>query len=161
MTARAVAGAAPRVTVHKAGTIVASSELKEDEGGLGAYRAAFKHLAPGQYTLRPTGAKVQQLLDEERYTGPVEAEITIDPRESPELRSTRCNLPLLKKIAAATGGMLVQPTAVAAVLDQLDLSPEISEQVSRRPLWTRWALLWIFLGCLTMEWILRKVTGLA
>ena len=161
MTARAVAGATPRVTVHKAGTIVASSGLKEDEGGLGAYRAAFKHLAPGQYTLRPAGAKVQQLLNEERYTGPVEAEITIDPRESPELRSTRCNLPLLKKIAAATGGMLVQPTAAGAVLDQLDLSPEISEQVSRRPLWTRWALLWIFLGCLTMEWILRKVTGLA
>ncbi|KKK61193.1 hypothetical protein LCGC14_3016790, partial [marine sediment metagenome] len=43
----------------------------------------------------------------------------------------------------------------------VDMSPEVSESVARRPLWDRWALLWLFVACLCVEWLTRKLTGMA
>jgi len=87
--------------------------------------------------------------------------VTVEPQLSPELREVRCNLPLLKKIADSSGGMVLPPTGVAHLLRQLDLSPDVAETISRRPLWARWTLLWLFLGCLTLEWTVRKLSGMA
>ncbi len=42
-----------------------------------------------------------------------------------------------------------------------DLEPETTESIARRPLWTRWWCLWVFVGCLAAEWIVRKRIGLA
>jgi len=46
-------------------------------------------------------------------------------------------------------------------MGQLDLSPEVTERTERQPTWARWACLWVFLGCLTAEWIVRKLGGMA
>ena len=87
--------------------------------------------------------------------------MAVDPYDSPELRDTRCNLALLKQIAEATHGAVLPPTGIGAAMSSLRLDPQISETVSRRPLWTRWECLWAFVGCLSIEWTLRKLTGLA
>jgi hypothetical protein len=75
------------------------------------------------------------------------------------MMDTRCDRALLEQIAKTTGGQIVPPTAVAEVLELASLSPEVHENVERTPLWNRWANLWIILGCLFVEWIVRKAKG--
>ncbi len=104
---------------------------------------------------------MQALLREEGYAETVKTDVVIEPPFSPELRNTRCNLPLLTQIAAATGGAVVPPTALPTVLATLNLSPEVSEEVGQVPLWPRWRYLALFLGCLSVEWVMRKLAGLA
>ena len=82
-------------------------------------------------------------------------------RRNPEGRREKENKQLLAQIAKMTQGMLVPPTALEEMLSRIDLSPEITQDVQQRPLWDRWPFLWVFLGCLTIEWIVRKLTGLA
>jgi hypothetical protein len=91
----------------------------------------------------------------------VETTVRIDPPNSLELRNTRCNLPLLARLAQSTNGLVLPPTAVATAMNRIDLAPAVTESSSRKPLWDQWLCLWIFLGCLTAEWIIRKLGGLS
>jgi len=157
----AVTGAAPRVVAYHHEDIVTSVALAEDEEIAGLYRGELKKLPPGSIVLEVAGAQIQSLLAAEGFGKPVRAIITVDPHRSMELRNTRCNLPMLNQLAQSSGGMVVPPTALGPVLSQLDLSPRVSEKVAKRPLWNRWAALWVFLGCLAVEWVVRKLVGLA
>ncbi len=156
-----VSGASCRGVARQSERVVATVDLVEDEDAPGLYAGVFKGLSKGRTTISVAGVEVQSLLAAEGYTDPVETFVVINPDISPELRNTRCNLPLLAQIAEATGGLVVPPTGLAAAVSQLDLSPEVSETVTERPLWTRWTCLWVFLGCLTVEWVVRKSVGLA
>ena len=104
---------------------------------------------------------VGSLLASEAYSGEVETSIGIELQKTLELRNTRCNLSLLNQIAESSGGQVIPPTALKTVLSQLDLSPKVSQTVSQKPLWAKWTYLWLFLGFLTAEWIIRKLVGLA
>jgi len=86
--------------------------------------------------------------------------VTIESSDNIEMLDTRCNRPLLEQIAKMTGGQVVPPTAIDEVLKLASLSPEVTETVHRTPLWNRWKNLWIVLGCLSVEWIVRKRKGL-
>ena len=86
--------------------------------------------------------------------------ISVESSDSLEMMDTRCDRALLEQIAKTTGGAVVPPTAVSEVLQLASLSPEVHENVERIPLWNRWANLWIILGCLFVEWIVRKAKGL-
>ena len=77
------------------------------------------------------------------------------------MRDTRADVPLLAQIAETTGGLVVEPTALAEVISLADLSPRMTQQTERRALWDRWMTLGIVFGCLCAEWILRKRVGLA
>ena len=73
---------------------------------------------------------------------------------------TSDNDTLFKKEKKITGGQIVPPTAMSEVLQLASLTPEVTETVRRKPLWNRWANLWIVFGCLSFEWIVRKQKGL-
>jgi len=156
-----VVGAACQVSPRIGRRLIGSFNLTEDKDDPGVYRGVLKGLPAGSVTISAEGADVRALLEREGYQGQVETVVTVDPAGSLELRNTRCNLPLLKEIAESTGGQLLHPTGLRDVVSLLDLWPERSETVTRRPLWARWWLLWVFLGCLAVEWIVRKLAGLA
>jgi len=156
----AVEEAICRAVARQDGRIIQAVDLVEDEQSPGEYRGTFEHLPAGPIRIQPTGQRIKQLLETEDYRETVETIARIDPPDLLELRNTRCNLPLLTQLAEATGGAVVPPTAVAAAMGQVDLSPEVTKDVQRQPLWTRWACLWIFLGCLAAEWIVRKLGGM-
>jgi hypothetical protein len=156
-----VAGATPRVVAQQDQQTIAGADLVEDPAKPGTYRGTVKKLPAGQITLLAGGVKVDELTKGEGSKEPVKATVTVDPYDSPELRNTRCNLPLLTQIAEVTHGAVLQPTGVGAAMSTLRLEPEITKTVSRQPLWARWTCLWVFVGCLTIEWTLRKLTGLA
>jgi hypothetical protein len=158
---KSVSGADCTAVARQDEQTVARVELIEDDQEPGIYKAVLPPLPTGSVTISAVGGQIQSLLAEEQYTEPVETRIMVDPDISKELRHTRCNLPLLKQIADVTGGLVLPPTALAATLSQLDLAPEVSENVTQQPLWTRWAYLWVFVGCLAAEWLIRKLAGLA
>jgi hypothetical protein len=156
-----VSGADCRIVARQDDKLIARTDLLEDEDIPGVYMGTLKDLPVGTITIEVAGVEVQELLAGEQYNEPVETTIVMEPDMSLEMRNTRCNLPLLTQIAESSGGMVIQPTSLAEAMSQLDLSPVVTETVNQRPLWNKPLFLLIFLACLSLEWIVRKLTGMA
>jgi hypothetical protein len=156
-----VQNAVCRVVARLNGEVVGSVDALPDKEISGVYSGSLKGLPDGQMMLRAEGSTVETLLASENRSNQVETEVIVEPEDVLELRNTQCNLSLLSRIADLTGGALIPPTGLGAAMSAIDLSPKISKTVETQPLWDRWIYLWIILTCLTIEWILRKRTGLA
>jgi len=156
----AVSGVVVRAVAMHEGSEVAEVTLEEDRQQDGLYTAVLEDLPTGSVRIRAEGPQVSRLLAQEKYDGVVETEVVIDPPDVLELRDTRCNLALLKQVADSTGGLVVPPTGLKAAISHLDLSPEVTEEVRVEPLWAHWGFLVVFLGCLAIEWIIRKSIGM-
>jgi len=157
-------GAMAHVVAEMDGQPVTETELKEDERVGGLYHAEFSQLPVGSYEVSAAGADIDALLESENPSQRGDrprAPFTIEPNISSELRDTRCNLPLLRQISEASGGLVVPPTAIGELLNQLDLEPVEHASVSYQPQWSRWSLLWIFVALLSIEWVVRKLLGLS
>jgi hypothetical protein len=139
--------------------LFATVPLAEETEAPGLYRATLRDLPEGRLRLSVGGEGLAALQAESGREDP-SVEILVEPPVSAEMRQTRCNLPLLEKLARASGGAVVKPTALPTVLSLLDLEPEVTVDVQRRPLWPRWSLLWLFVGCLSFEWVVRKLCHL-
>jgi hypothetical protein len=154
---RTVAGGQCTVEARRDKQLVRTVELHEDAKAPGTYRGSLDDLPLGPLTLRAGGSTVDSLLAEESYKGPVEHVVAVDPRLSTELSSPLCNLPLLQQLADASGGAVLPPASVPAALARINAVPDIQQSIiSRQPIWNRWRYLWIFIGCLTFEWLTRK-----
>ena len=57
--------------------------------------------------------------------------------------------------------MIVPPTGLEAAMGRLNLEPETSEIISKKSLWNRWDLFYLFLACLSLEWAGRKYLRLS
>jgi hypothetical protein len=158
---RAVSGAAIQVSALNEGKVVQEIPVREDANRPGSYYGQLEQLPVGPNKLQVSGDAIKNLLAAEKYRRPVELTVNIDPSGVLELRHPLCNLPLLREIADASGGMIVPPTGLKAALSQLNLDPEVLENVTKKPLWNRWDLFWIFILCLSLEWAGRKYLGLS
>jgi hypothetical protein len=159
-TGRPLADQEVQVTARVLDETIMSVPLVADDEIAGRYSASFKGLAPGAYEIMVEGSIVDELLSGQQEQTNVRSLVSIESSDSLEMMDTRCDRALLEQIAKTTGGAVVPPTAVAEVLQLASLSPEVHENVERTPLWNRWANLWIILGCLFVEWIVRKAKGL-
>jgi hypothetical protein len=158
---RAVTGAAPQLSALHDGQLLQAINFKEDASRAGSYNALLEQLPAGPVKLQVSGDQVSALLAAEKYRRPIETTINIDPSGMVELRHPLCNLSLLREIADSAGGILLPPTGLKAALQQLNLDPQVLETVTKKPLWNRWDLFWLFIGCLTLEWVGRKYAGLS
>ena len=158
---RAVIGGTPQISALQNGQLLQAVVLKEDASRPGSYAALLEQLPAGPVTLQLSGSEITTLLAAENYRRPIETTIHIDPSGMVELRHPLCNLSLLREIADSAGGMLIPATGLSAAVQQLNLDPEVLETVSKKPLWNRWDLFALFIGCLTLEWIGRKYVGLS
>ncbi len=158
---QAVSGAKLQIAALQEDKLVHEIAIKEDASRPGTYRGALEQLPTGPVKIQVAGDAVKNLLASENYHRPVETTINIDPSGMLELRHPLCNMPLLREIADASGGIIVPPTGLKAALQQINLDPEVMETVTKRPLWNRWDLFWLFIACLTLEWAGRKYLGLS
>ena len=161
-TGRPLAGQSVQVAVRTLEDDVATAELTSDPNVAGRYFCSLKSLPPGAYEIVVRGSILDELMagtesENEKLNRTM---IAIDPGDDLEMLDTRCDRAMLEQIAELTGGQVVPPTALAEVLNLASLSPEVNETVRHVPLWNRWANLWIVLGCLVVEWIVRKQKGL-
>jgi hypothetical protein len=152
-----VAGAQCGIEAIRQNQVAKVIDLHEEAGTPGAYRGLFADLPAGPITLRATGATVQSLLAGEGRTEPVEQLLNVDIKGTTELNDPVCNLPLLNQIADAGGGVLLPPAALQNALARLNVAPDAQDtELGRQPAWDRWSFLWIFAGCLTIEWLARR-----
>ena len=156
-----VSGAQLEAEAQSQERVLATVALVEDENIPGRYLARLDGLDPGSLDIGVSGDEVDRLLSTESVEGPIETPIAIDPAMGTETRDTRSDRALLNQIAEVTGGQVIPPTALAEVVRLADFSPTVHEETTRLPLWNRWTLLWLIVGCLTFEWFLRKRVGLA
>jgi hypothetical protein len=157
---RPVPTAEVRVQASTEGHASSLIELKPDPKIPGRYLGEFSPSEEGSVTLVASGADVAQLLAGEGFTKPVATTVMVESPPSVEMQDTRSNVPLLKQIAGLTGGQVVPPAAVGQIVELTDLEPAVHEDTIRQPIWNRWGLLWLFCGVLTVEWSIRKMTGL-
>jgi hypothetical protein len=158
---KTVSGGNCSVEAKEDGRLIKVIELHEETNSPGVYQGIFSDLPAGAVTLRATGRNVLSLLAAEKRSDPVERVINVDPQGAAEMRNPLCNLPLLNQIANACGGSVIPPASVQNALANLDVAPDVQDTLlSRAPLWNRWGFLWIFVGCLTLEWVARKYCGM-
>jgi hypothetical protein len=157
---RPVSNAEVRVQASTDGGAASLIELRPDPKIPGRYLAEISPTDEGTLSLSASGTDVTQLLASEGFSKPVTTTVVVDPKQSIEMEDTRSNVPLLKQIAGLTGGQTVPPAAVGQLVELTNLEPAVHEETVRQPLWDRWIFLWLFCGVLTIEWTLRKATGL-
>jgi hypothetical protein len=88
----------------------------------------------------------------------LEVQILDDPSEQ---QNPLPDHDLLRRIAAKSGGKVLQgPKDLASMIDAL---PRVfgPPEIKKAPLWSRWWLLALLLGLLTVEWVYRRRLGLA
>lgn len=137
--------------------------LVEDESDPGRYLGTFEHLPAGLYHVEPRGDAVDAVLQSqaaEDQAAP-KAHFAVRSPLNREVLDTRSDPALAQRIAEATGGQVLPPTAVGEVLALIDLAPIVTESTERVPLWVEWKYLWIVFGCLSTEWFVRKRLGLS
>jgi len=156
----AVRDATVNATASLDNKVVSTITLATDPNVSGRYVGRFDTLSPGNYKIAVRGSEVTRLLQEEKFTGDIEVAAVIEPPILTEATDLRSNRPLLAEIAAATSGQVIHPTTIEEVVRLAALTPHVEEETTHQPLWNRWVFLWIILGCLVVEWILRKKTGL-
>jgi hypothetical protein len=135
-------------------------EMAPDPQVPGRYFGTFADLTAGAYQLAVRGKAVDELLKQSTQADEVKATITVTASDSLELMNTQCNRALLEQVAQMTGGQVIPPTALSEVLQLVSFAPEVNESIQRTPLWNRWSNLFIVLGCLFTEWMVRKGKGL-
>jgi hypothetical protein len=159
---RVVAGGQASIEARHDGQLLKLLDLHEDASSPGVYRGTFDDLPLGPIILRAAGGTVQSLLAEENHPEAIEQKLAVDPKGSTELSNPLCNLPLLTQLADASGGAVVSPASIPAALAQIRAVPDVQETVlSRQPAWNRWSYLWLFIGCITFEWLARKYWRMA
>ena len=124
----------------------------------GKYSAVVGELPPGVYRIEPIGDAIDA-LQAETALDRASSSFTVKEDLPLELVDTRCDRALAGQIANITGGQVIPPTAIDEILKLTDLEPIVTEKVQRQPLWVRWEFLFLVLGCLQLEWIIRKWKG--
>jgi hypothetical protein len=157
---RPLSGESIEAEARTFGDQVVSVALQSDSEVPGRYFGTLDRLTVGAYQMAVTGPIVDKLLPPGGENAQVVSTITVRSTGGVELANTQSNRPLMEQVAEITGGQLIPPTAIDEVFQLVSFTPEVSERIERTPLWNRWTSLWLVLGCVFTEWIVRKSKGL-
>ena len=116
----------------------------------------------GKVVSLPAGEYTVKLQVEGADIGPndIATSLFVHSPQGLELSDLSANAELLRQIAQASGGRLLQADELAE-LPAL-IRPEVQQLSIRHeyPLWDKWPTLLLFFALLTAEWIVRKLNGL-
>jgi uncharacterized membrane protein len=120
----------------------------------GRYVSELWMRQPGGYVAQVTGT-----APDGRSLGTDEIGWTSDPTHG-EFDRLGTNRDLLQQIASDTGGELVPAAEIADFSQRLSSRPVPVSEVWVYPLWHRWWILTLAIGCLCCEWGLRRLRGM-
>jgi len=117
-------------------------------------------LPPGQYAIELAIPQLADKLFAENSRLPLRASFSVRAAPHQELFALEANRPLLDELAAASRGKVFQPWELddleAALLQRGEVQIEHHEQ----RLWQWWGVLVVVVALLSLEWVLRKLSGL-
>ena len=151
---RAMPRAKAEAWLMREGRKVATIALTADENETGIYRGRTAPLTDGDYEVR---VRVEGLPDAEMKarTG-----FAVRRTATGELAELNCNEPLLRELAANSGGRYFREEELGALLERLRPLSEGRVVETETVLWQSW---WWFGGIillLALEWALRKRAGM-
>jgi len=148
----------PTVTLSRDGKKIASIPLTADENSGGAFRGKTSALAPGDYEVRVDAGRLVPATDDMPVTFHVQRK---GGDSSSELAELTCNEELLKQMAHASGsGEFFREEEADKLLTQLDPLSKGRIEESETVLWQSWFWFIPVILLLTVEWTIRKRTGL-
>lgn len=116
------------------------------------YRAEFEASMPGAHKLAAA------VTSEGKTAADVSTLIDVDPSRG-ELAGTRIDHRNLARIAAATGGKVIDPADPGTWPDSADLPRVSIRQTQTLDLWNNFTLLFILCGLFGVDWLLRLLRG--
>ncbi|MCL4304434.1 hypothetical protein KJZ99_00790 [bacterium] len=136
---------------------ITSGERKERVSlvgrGNGLYEGEFVPWETGDYNFSGVAIAAEDTLGKDGGTFVVEA-FNLEWIES------RSRFDVLQTVARNSGGVFVTASQPDSLFSRLRLQERIIENVREIPLWNRPLLLWILIGFLAIEWLLRKRSGM-
>lgn len=119
------------------------------------FRCAFKPQAAGPYRVVARGGR-------DKSGQPCQRDAMFNVRiDSAEMRQVHLNEPLLRQLAASTGGQYLPLSDYARLPGLVKPRPNALQRISERTLWDHPALFILLLGLLLAEWVLRRTGGMA
>ncbi len=157
--APSLAGKPVPLELRKDGAPQSSLLLRPTEGRTGLFQARTPPLEPGHYEVLlphppapPAGVPGDPI--------PPKLSFDVTPREAGELNDLTQNLPLLRQLAAVSGGSLRSEEQIGSLVDTLAASHPVRARDQQTPLAQSPAWFALIVSILTLEWILRKRLGL-
>ncbi len=131
-----------------------------------AFEARVPNLPEGDYEIRLDMPAVADKLqpsvgpDDPKQAGPLKASFTVSPPESLELSDLSTNRPLLEELASKSGGKVYTPEDAQELVQRLVNQNITHTDYTEQKLWHWWTMLIAVAGLLTVEWVVRKWSGL-
>lgn len=121
--------------------------------GSGKYEGLVQALAGGDYSYAGSATLNNRLIGTDRGQFSVE-DFNL------EFLQTRLNEPLLRQLAAKTGGLYFSDANYDSLAAQLKFPDRITSEVKEIPLWNKLLLLILVILWLSGEWLVRKRNGM-
>ena len=140
--------------IYKDGKRVATVKLAGDDNAAGLFQGQVGALTGGSYEVRVRADGAPE------PDGTLKTEFKVQPREAGELAVLNANEDLLRQVAAQSGGEFFREEEARELVGRLE--PLSRERVfeSDTALWQSWWWFAPLVALLTLEWILRKWTGM-
>jgi len=154
---RAVTKGHPAALLFRDGQRVATITLSADDNTGGAFRGKTGPLAPGSYEVRVDARGLVPQI------GDLRAEFHVQSRggdAAREMANLNCNEELLQQMARASGGEHWREEDGARLVEKLEPMSKGRIEESETILWQSWWWFVPIIALLTVEWFLRKRSGL-
>jgi hypothetical protein len=99
-------------------------------------------------------------VQEKSPPGPIKASFTVSPPDSSEMLDLSTNRPLMEELASKSGGKVYTAEDVEELMDQLVNQSIPETEYFEQKLWQWWVILAVVASLLTVEWVVRKWSGL-
>ncbi|HEV2292435.1 MAG TPA: hypothetical protein VGR35_01185 [Tepidisphaeraceae bacterium] len=141
------------LTIMREGAQIAEAVLLRDAASAGQYGATIHDLSVGAYELR-----LRDPLDPSNVAKlPVHVQVDAES----EMRDVSGNERMLRRLAESSGGELLMLSEWNTLPRRLREEQQTNRQVAEQRLWDSPQLFAFVLGCLGVEWAMRKRLGLA
>ncbi len=116
---------------------------------MGDYTGTQRSLSPGKYLFKG------EVFRDETKIGSKKGEFTVE-EYSLEDADLSTDFDLLKMMAEVSGGKFYEKDQIGNLVTDLELSEKQEERTKEIQLWNHPILLILFIGCLSVEWAIRK-----
>jgi hypothetical protein len=141
------------LTVLRDGAVVMTVPMAFDVDSPGKYRATLDKLAAGSYEL--------QLRDPHDPSALASLALHVEPDVEAEMRDVTPDDHMLRRLAESSGGEILRLEDLKSLPRRLEAAPGVVRQATEKSLWDSPQLFAFILGCLGIEWAMRKRLGLA